>query len=202
MAKKTSDIITEYGYDRLLEEEGLDALEAAVRTNHGEATADRVLKAMKSGNVDNGKENKMVEKKNSTSTKTKPENGLNKCGCGCGQMVKNRFAMGHDARLKGQLLRIVYWTKPTAEIPKKPTDAQVGKAVERMHDEGWGYMLDMKRMEQTKRMRDGKIAGTTADKKVRTDSSKITDSVLKVNNARKPGARVFDADDEGIEEID
>lgn len=29
----------------------------------------------------------------------------NKCLCGCGKMVKYSFAQGHDARLKGMLLR-------------------------------------------------------------------------------------------------
>jgi len=29
----------------------------------------------------------------------------NKCLCGCGKLVKNTFAQGHDARLKGMLLR-------------------------------------------------------------------------------------------------
>ena len=30
---------------------------------------------------------------------------LNPCLCGCGTRVKNTFAQGHDARLKGMLLR-------------------------------------------------------------------------------------------------
>lgn len=37
--------------------------------------------------------------------KVKKQILTNKCLCGCGKLVKNSFAQGHDARLKGQLLR-------------------------------------------------------------------------------------------------
>jgi hypothetical protein len=40
-------------------------------------------------------------KKNLKATAT----NLNPCLCGCGTKVKNNFAQGHDARLKGMLLR-------------------------------------------------------------------------------------------------
>lgn len=38
-------------------------------------------------------------------TKVKKQVLTNKCLCGCGKLVKNSFAQGHDARLKGLLLR-------------------------------------------------------------------------------------------------
>lgn len=57
----------------------------------------------------------------STSARTGPT-GDNSCMCGCGEKVKNYFAQGHDARLKGMLAR--------GEV-KNPTKAQKGFA--KMH---------------------------------------------------------------------
>lgn len=39
-----------------------------------------------------------------------------RCGCGCGELVKpgSRFRQGHDARLKGDLLRAARAMKPFA----------------------------------------------------------------------------------------
>lgn len=150
--------------------------------------------------------------------KAKPEVKLTPCGCGCGTMVPRRFAMGHDARLKGQLTRVIYWTKATAELPKRPTEAQIKKATERMEAEGWGHKIDAKRAAQSARMRNGEVAGTKGE--VKTESGAVADSVLKPKAAKKPapkaapktdpkpepkpetlGARTFSADDD-IEEID
>ena len=38
----------------------------------------------------------------------KPKVPMNECGCGCGRKVFKRFAQGHDAKLKSQLLKRVY----------------------------------------------------------------------------------------------
>jgi hypothetical protein len=56
-----------------------------------------------------------------------PEARNNECLCGCGAAVRNRFAQGHDARFKGQLLSAA-----------KAGDAS---AVERMITEGWTRFL-------------------------------------------------------------
>lgn len=50
-----------------------------------------------------------------TETKVKKAILTNKCLCGCGKLVKNSFAQGHDARLKGMLLRGEV-KNPTAEM--------------------------------------------------------------------------------------
>jgi len=177
---------------------------------------ERVVQVAK---VDVEKQGKTAEAK--APAKAKPEVKLTPCGCGCGTMVPRRFAMGHDARLKGTLTRVIYWTKATAELPKRPTEAQIAKSVARMEAEGWTYKLDQKRMEQSARMRNGEVAGLKGDK-VETKSGAVADSVLKpkgkvkdpVPAAKKPaakpaaepkpetiGARTFSADDD-IEEID
>lgn len=56
-----------------------------------------------------------------------PETATNTCLCGCGSAVRNRFAQGHDARFKGQLLAAA-----------KAGDTS---AVERMISEGWTRFL-------------------------------------------------------------
>lgn len=48
---------------------------------------------------------KFVSKRAKTETKVKKAILTNKCLCGCGKLVKNTFAQGHDARLRGMLLR-------------------------------------------------------------------------------------------------
>ena len=48
---------------------------------------------------------KFVSKKAKVEAKVKKAILTNKCLCGCGKLVKNSFAQGHDARLKGMLLR-------------------------------------------------------------------------------------------------
>lgn len=54
---------------------------------------------------------KAVKKAPAKTARTKAEAKVkkailtNKCLCGCGKLVKNSFAQGHDARLKGMLLR-------------------------------------------------------------------------------------------------
>lgn len=56
----------------------------------------------------------------------------NSCQCGCGAEVKNRFAQGHDAKLKSQLLAATrtrqWWTR----------EAAVLEMVER----NWGHFVD------------------------------------------------------------
>lgn len=168
MAKKTADLIAENGYEDILIREGWKALKKTVSTNHGEATATRILKVLEKLNDDRDK----VMKKAESGTV------LNPCRCGCGTMVKNRFSMGHDARLKGRLTRIIYWNKATVEHPVKPTDAQVEDALARMADEGWSYRVDQKRADQAARIRAGEVAGLKAGESVKY-SERAIDSVLK-----------------------
>lgn len=67
----------------------------------------------------------MIESANATSKR-------NQCQCNCGTQVRNRFAQGHDARLKGRLLTasrsVDWWTREPA--------------VNEMVAQGWGKYLD------------------------------------------------------------
>jgi len=209
MAKKTVDLIAENGYEGLLAQDGWETTELTVRANHGKATADRIIKALgEAQGQDSEKEMVEVAKETKETKATKKaEPKFKPCGCGCGTMVKSRFAMGHDARLKGALTRVIYWNKATKEHPRKPTDAQVAKAVERMAAEGWAHKVDQKRADQAARVRKGDIAGLKAGESVKA-SGKSRDSVLKDKNADAPKpkaepvkAKTFDADDD-IETVD
>ena len=70
----------------------------------------------------------------------KAEKPLNECSCGCGAMVKGRFAQGHDAKLKGQLLKVVY--DPTASKMDR------AKARTRLDKEGWNHFINESRLEE------------------------------------------------------
>lgn len=67
-------------------------------------------------------------------------NNTTKCGCGCGATVNRRFKPGHDAKLKGRLLRgtrSAHWA--TRE-----------KAVAEMVEWGWGHFVDAETLANTK----------------------------------------------------
>lgn len=58
---------------------------------------------------------------------------LNKCACGCPRTTGNRFAPGHDSKLKGMRLRVEagVWTK-TPEGQPVDIDAQLDALAEFM----------------------------------------------------------------------
>jgi hypothetical protein len=59
------------------------------------------------------------------------------CQCGCGKTTKNRFAPGHDAKLKGQLLRLARFGN----------DAERAAATRELESLGWAHFLTGRRVE-------------------------------------------------------
>lgn len=84
----------------------------------------------------------------------KKEVVLKPCGCGfdspsgendfdpCGKEVKGRFAQGHDARLKGRLLGVIY--------NPESSKADVAAARKRMEAEGWTKFIKEDKVEAEK----------------------------------------------------
>lgn len=145
-----------------------------------------------------------------TAPKAKPEAKLNPCGCGCGTMVKNRFAQGHDARLKGQLLKVIY------SMDKKTTDAQVKKATARMEAENWTHKINAKKASSAESVRKGTVAGMKPGEKLGKSAIPSADAVKAPAKAKAKapakkaapkaeapakGLQTFDADDD-IETVD
>lgn len=94
-----------------------------------------VLKSLRGGaSMAQGKKaakGKAKATKGAAPRKAKKVVEMHPCGCGCKTPVARRFAPGHDARLKGQLLRVA------REIDK----GDVAAAKARLKSEGWLHFL-------------------------------------------------------------
>jgi hypothetical protein len=64
---------------------------------------------------------------------------LHPCGDGCGAMVKGRFLPGHDAKLKGRLLQVVY---------KSGEQKDVDEALAELEANGWTRIINAKKAQR------------------------------------------------------
>lgn len=60
-----------------------------------------------------------------TDTTTKTSN-INRCACGCKNPTARTFAPGHDAKLKGAVLKIVRGEAALRTVPKSALEFAIG----------------------------------------------------------------------------
>lgn len=110
---------------------------------------------------------------------------MNDCLCGCGGKTARRFMPGHDARLKGELLRQA--TDPEAKA------ADRSKAEKRLNELNWGHFLTKaqataERKAKAKAGRDEAAAERkqkAADEKAVRDAQKAEEKAAKAKAAQE-----------------
>ena len=113
---------------------------------------------------------------------------LNDCLCGCGGKTGRRFMPGHDAKLKGQLL------KTAVDTEAKPADRKVAEG--RLNELGWSSHLTKAQESAQKRV---KAAEDRADAKAKRQAEAAKAKAERAAKAKAEKERKADAEAAGKE---